>query len=166
MSNRSEVFGTMTLEGHWSRSMIMNLNVIKNEWSLWNYSICVDDFNFAGQIKKFTANGCWRFDTNLGLIGKWTLCSEKKEVKSAYDSLCAEMMLHTDEIGISEARIELIFVEEEGGSGMLREASGEINCKIGKGLQGLIINVDDYTYSKENLVKLGFCNSIDDIDWI
>ena len=166
MANCSGVFGTMVLEGEWSCPMIEYLNIIKGEWGIWHYCISVGDFETANQEVRFTANGCWSFDTNLERIGVWTVGTGKEEVKSAYSSLCAEMMVSTDEIGVSDTRIAVRFTEEEGGCRILREAYAEIVCTADRGLLGITVSIENYAYTKENIVKLGICDSLEGVDWV
>ena len=165
MANCSDVFGKMTLEGEWTPSMITNLNIIIGEWRIWYFNIKMDVFKPVTREVRFTANGYWSFDVNLGKIAEWTLNTDNEFVRAAYIGLCSEMITRTDEFGVSDSKIVVEFIEEEGGCRLLREACAEIICTAGKGLRGITINSENYEYTKENIVKLGFCSSEDDVKW-
>ena len=166
MANSSGINGQMVLDGRWTPSMIEKLNVVKSEWSNWYYYIILEDFVSEDQPLPFTANGNWRFDATLDKLNDWTLGTNRNEIMIAYTLLCNEMLSDVDEFNISNARMLLSFVEEEGGCMLLREATAEILCSASQGLYGIITSSVEFEYTKENLVKLGFCNSIDGIDWI
>ncbi|MCL2045221.1 MAG: hypothetical protein FWG88_02400 [Oscillospiraceae bacterium] len=166
MANGSGVIGKMVLEGVWTHSMISNFNNVKNTWNKWYYYFKSHNFVSLNQELPFTANGQWRLDTNLDKINEWTLASNNSNTIQAYNMLCSEMLANTDECGVSNSWIQLSFVEEEGGCGLLREATAEILCSTSQGLYGIVTSSDEYEYTKENLVKLGFCDNIESIDWM
>jgi len=166
MANCSDVSGNMVLEGEWTPSMIRNLNIVKSEWGRWHFFIRLDDFEEADKEVKFSAYGCWSFDANLEHIGEWTLAAGKNDIERAYNNLCAEMTNRINEVGVSDTRITLVFTEEEGGCGILREACAEIVCITGRGLRGITVSNENYPYTKENLVKLGLCDNTNDIEWL
>jgi len=166
MANCSDVCGKMVLEGEWTTSMIRNLNIVKSEWGIWHFSIKVDDFEETDKEVKFSAYGFWSFDANLERIGEWTLGTVRDDIRKAYFDLCDEMASRINEVGVSDTRIALAFTEEEGGCGILREASAEIVCISGRGLRGITVSNEIYDYTKENLFKLGLRDSTNDIEWL
>ena len=165
MANLSAVYGTMQLIGDWTPDMVDNLNILLDEWRQWSYNIDAEAFAEDHLTSEVCANGRWSFDANLESLGKWTTITENETVKKAYADLCGELRNKVDENGDPTAFIQVDFSEEEGGCEILREASGQIIVRDGE-LAGIITSNQDYEYTKENLVKLNFYDSVEDIDWL
>ena len=178
MANLSDAYGNMILRGDWTPSMIDNLNIIKEEWGSWDFATHVtDDFKSVDIEVPFNACGRWCYDNNLFHIGNWTKESKKEKVLNAYQRLCDELKSKIDENGDYTAYIEVNFSEEECGNDILRTCKSEIYLctedMIGQHLSGdmlmnnltaKIIEENDYDYTNENLVELGFYESLEEIE--
>ena len=113
---------------------------------------------------QFNAAGRWSYGNNLEQIGVWTSQSHSEKVRAAYAELCRELAKRVAEDGLPGAWIRVYYKEDERGCQILRECEGEVNLNNGA-LTGFVTNTEDYEYTAENLVSLGFYDSIEDIDF-
>jgi hypothetical protein len=117
MSNTSNAYGTIELVGDWDNKMCDALNMVKREWELWYYSICVKG-RFAPNRKSlpFDAIGRWTFSSSLGRLKNWIEAGldENPEFATAYAELTHEMELR-------QCRIDFDYTDEERGTRVLYE---------------------------------------------
>ena len=145
--------------------MIDNLNVIQKIWSNGEYGTYLDDdFTSVDVSAPFNATGRWDYSNNLEQIGIWTAENNNEQIRKAYDELCAELSDKIDTAVLPTAWVAVYFKEDECGYQILRECHAEINLHNGN-LTGFIIETTDYDYTVENLVSLGFYDSIDDAQY-
>ena len=155
MANISSAFGTFKLFGVWNEEMIKNINILREEWDSWYYGIHFhEEFDVWMCEYNFHGSGRWSYSPNLEMLGVWTKSDNKSDVIKAYTELCVEMELRA-------SYIEIDYADEEGGSGILYKATAEITAKDGDFIYKET-SYEPYEYTPENLVEVGFYDSMED----
>jgi len=135
MANISTAYGSMILEGNWSREDIDCLETISKEhWSKWYYNIELEDFDeICGEISaNFYGTGRWTFQSNLEALDRWTKDTDDEKILSALKSLLENMQKKSLEI-------KIMYTDEEGGCLVLYESEATITS-----------NGSDFIYEEGN----------------
>ena len=151
MSSYSSAFGTFSLKGTWSASMLSKLNLLKSEWSALHYwTLIEDDFTPSALTLPFTASGRSQYSftlENLGVAG--------------IDNVEALALL-SNEMEANNVYIEIDYVDEERTAEHLCKATAHLRGVAGK-LTCEEIAHEEYHYTRANFELLGF--EIEDSDW-
>ena len=150
MANCSMVDGSMTLDGVWTDEMLMCMNIVKNQWAMWIYSIRVDeDFSKGCLSQIFNGCGRWEFNNNLRELDSWTKneFGSNPGLEVAYKKLTTEMQMRS-------CYIDFIYSDEEHGASFFRDGTARFqavdNVLIGS------ISEQDYDYGWKDYIEQGF----------
>ena len=176
MANISDVGGTFSLLGNWSRNDIVNFLLVVNSLSGCYYDTCLGDTLFESMRLledtheiKFYGSGRWTYQTNLEMWDNWSSASNAdierikdyaglpkafKLTKQSYsnrrNNLLRSMLKKDLSIAVSCR-------ESECGCGFISIAEGELKAKqTDKGPIFIYNNTkcDNYDYNLKNLCSL------------
>lgn len=176
MANISDVGGTFSLLGNWSRNDIVNFLLVVSSLGGCNYETCLDDSLFESiqpledkHEIKFYASGRWTYQTNLEMWDDWSSASNAdikriknyagfpkafKLTKQSYsnrrNNLLRSMLKKDLSIAVS-------YREAECGCCFISIAEGELKAKqTDKGPIFIYNNTkcDNYDYNLKNLCSI------------
>lgn len=164
MANISSAFGTITIKVEGGRPDIIEDftylfgEVLGGGW----YYTATNDWEYDGNEATATFDGCgrWTYQTNAEMTYEWI----KNGIPRVKDeTIRAELQSIWDELNQLDWSINYEFVDEECGNGVLYEQdcyvehkAGEDEARYNEG------NFTSYDYTPENLVELGFQDSIEE----